>query len=307
VICLVSGNDRTYSEIEKNGFTLIPKNDELTEENYLLSSIHEISPSLLFIDKIYPYSKDFISTLNETSTTFLFHNICEGIYSAHTFILPSVHTDLNRIDMTLLENNGTRFFHGEQYIVLNENVLKYKQKRIDSGIVDKKICITTGGSDPQGILVEILKRLMKEDLFEYKIIALTGSAFSYSKEIHEMGPFLPEFICVKEFTFNEIANAMCVVSTFGVTTYELLYLGIPVLSFGHAPENALGSQLLESRYHAISHLGLFSELSEESFSKNFIDFIKNYSLFELLSKAGSALIDGKGADRIAEIIALSLK
>jgi spore coat polysaccharide biosynthesis predicted glycosyltransferase SpsG len=92
------------------------------------------------------------------------------------------------------------------------------------------------------------------------------------------------------------------ISTFGISTYELMYLGIPVISVSHAQINAEGSYMLAKRYNAHIDLGLIDSLSKESLEHAILQLTSKPALREYYSNIGKKLVDGKGVERVASII-----
>lgn len=301
-IFLISENDFTISELKKFNLVFILKPENKTEEQFLFEIAEKKYGSLLFIDKIYPYTSNFILNLKVHIKIVMFHNICEGSYLADIFILPSAHTDFSIIENPVWKTCPAIFYQGAEYVVINEEAIELKKKRETASIVEKKIVITTGGSDPKGILIQILDWLKDETFSDLKIIGLYGSAFIEMNKLEELKPKLPEFISVQEYSFKEITDTEVILSTFGVSTYEFMFAGIPIFSISHALANAIGSKNIEKRYNALSDFGLFSDITKETFIRNLVNFVSNKSLHKVLSENGKKLIDGKGGQRVAEII-----
>jgi spore coat polysaccharide biosynthesis predicted glycosyltransferase SpsG len=134
---------------------------------------------------------------------------------------------------------------------------------------------------------------------------LVGAAFAHRQELERLRPRLPAHICVEPFSQQRLVGAEMAISTFGVTAYELMFLGIPALVIGHSRENAQTSRLLAERCGATVDLGFIGELTEHSFTTQFSRLLEDKERRMKMSQSGLAQIDGRGAVRIArQIMAL---
>ena len=135
-----------------------------------------------------------------------------------------------------------------------------------------------------------------------KIKALPGSSFIKKDELESLKPVLHKNIQIKPFNYGDLLDSKIVISTFGVTTYELIYSGIPVISIAHADPNARGSQILSNKFPVIQNLGHVDNLTYDHFTSVILNSVENKDLFTSFRKICSNLIDGKGSIRIKNII-----
>ncbi len=279
------------------GFTpvsILEANDE--EEPTLYNAAIRVKPNVIFIDKLFPYSKIFIKKLRSSSQVLMFHNFCEGAFASDAFIFPAAHIPDEILKDHRWSKNDVDLYHGFDFIIINDAVIEL-HPRPRQQIVEQVI-ITTGGRDPMGVMLIVLDLLRYCTLENLSINALIGSHFKYRYELERLLPTLPEQVNIKPFDYRYLETADVAISTFGVTIYELLYLKIPVLSIGHAPLNERGSKVLAGKCEAVKDMGLISELGKEDFSKIFESFLSNSTLHDVPKN----IIDGNGAERIANII-----
>lgn len=301
IIFLTSEDEFTKKELTNLHFTYFLKKENESEETFLYKAVTELNAKVLFIDKSYPYQSKLIKEIKKILTVIMFHNICEGSYHADIFILPTIHSPEKFLTDPRWKKNGVRFYHGNKYIVINEQILTLNKKTdIDSG--STRVVITTGGSDPKGILIRLLNWLSISDLSNLKITALQGQLFTHTKELNALRSKLPEHIIIKKYDPNLLPGNNLAICTFGLSTYEMLYIGVPVLSIGHQASNALASKILEDRYRAVVDLGCIDDLSKEKFISTLYILLNNKRKLAELSQTGMRLLDGKGAYRVAKLI-----
>jgi spore coat polysaccharide biosynthesis predicted glycosyltransferase SpsG len=113
---------------------------------------------------------------------------------------------------------------------------------------------------------------------------------------------LPGHVRIHPYTHDRLAAAAVAVCTFGVTVYELMFLGIPSLVIGHSVGNAEISRILAERCRATVDLGYVGDLSAAGFIEPLSDLLGNQQRRRGLAQAGMERIDGLGAQRTAERI-----
>lgn len=296
----------TYSkeivlQLKKSDVTILQHIKNEKEETFINRILNNAGANLLFIDNLYPYSKDQIFSIKEKTRLILFHNLCEGRFYANAFILPSEHHPEEIINDIRWQQNPVKFYHGFDYIPINEKIQQLKSRHIEiqnsSGI-----SITTGGSDPKGIMLKLLDWINIKEFSDIKFKALPGEAFIKKEELNAMKPHLSDNIQFKAFSYENLLESSLIISTFGVTSYELIYLGIPFISVSHAENNAKGSRILSDKMPIIKDLGHIDHLRPEIFKKSLKESLKDKNLFSSFRQISGKLMDGNGINRIIEII-----
>lgn len=293
----------SYKKLEniyqKNRFQYVFNGD--LSEIELLHKIGEDNPdSILFIDKLFPYDRDTIRDLRNKLKIIMFHNECEGMYESDYAIFPSAHLSDEIIQNRKWSKGHTKFLYGPDYIIINEEIidfLKYNKPVVSMPY----IVVTTGASDPEGILIQVMEWFNESEISAH-LQALYGFDFHYKAELESMLPHLKPTIKVKEFNYSDLFSASLAISAFGVTTYELIYANIPVATLGHIKKNSVGAKILQGRYGCNYHLGLFKEITRDQFITS-IQFLWNHEEeLAIIRKNQQNLIDGRGLERLGQII-----
>jgi UDP-2,4-diacetamido-2,4,6-trideoxy-beta-L-altropyranose hydrolase len=300
-IIFLTGNDTlSINELTKHKFDFFLKVEE-SEESFIERAVHSFDAQVIFIDKLYPYKKEFIIKLKNRIKVIMFHNICEGGYFSDSFILPAPHVSNEIINDIKWKNGIVKFYEGFKYIVLNPDILKLNRKSTENKIF--KIVITTGGSDPAGVMLKILKWINDfSNDYDIEILALIGAEFKDKENLNKIKNKLNRKITIKSFDVNEFISADLVISVFGVTVYELMFLGLPVITIGHCSKNALGSRGLARKYSATIDLGDINSFKKDFFFKKVSCLLIDSERLRQISRRAGMLIDGKGSLRVAQII-----
>jgi len=241
----------------------------------------------------------------------LISNYCGKIVSIDDFLYKKHYSDIlinSKPDFFNLHSNKIKkinkkkckFLLGPHYAILNNNIKKKAKQNVF------KIVFYSGGSGNLNIFKGIIKNLIKKNnIFNNKVIIqiIVGP---YSKnisgivkitELHKniIAIFNPKYIN------NILINSDLLIATAGVVSFEAAFCKIPSLLFqinNNQKTDFLSMQLL----------GHYLILKKEDLKKinkisNLIFLlIKNYKRTKKLSQNPKFKIDGKGAQRIVEII-----
>ncbi len=288
---------------EKILFQLAETHEEF---NLLSENISIFRPDVLFIDRVYNYSEEEIKALKKNCRIIMMHYISPGIRTCDHYILPSEHTPQNLIDESGMMTGKGQVHMGADYIVLNHK-LSGLRRNTYTPAQHIQIAITTGGSDPKQVLLKILRILMVYSWENVRFKVLYGLSIAFGEELEKLKKVLPAYFTVIPYNEKELIDADLAICTFGITTYELLYLGIPVISVSHAESNALGSKTLAQKHHdIIADLGLAENLTSDALITCIKSLIQDADKRIYMAESGKLLVDGRGVSRVAEIIINSM-
>lgn len=287
------------STYRQNGFEYI-LNSGLSEIEFLNKIGDDAPGSIVFIDRLFPYGRDTIQNLRDRLKIIMFQNECEGMYECDYAVFPSAHLSDQMILSPQWSRARAKFLYGPDYVIINESVIAFLNQQ--RGAKPRPyIAITTGASDPEGILVRTLEWINESEI-DVPVKALYGFDFCHRSELEFMFPKLKPSIEVREFNYDDLFSARLAISAFGVTTYELVYANIPVITIGHVQKNALGSEILQKRYGCNYHLGLFREVTREQLISAIQVLWNHEEKLAVIKRNQQGLIDGKGLERLGQII-----
>ncbi|MGN6351932.1 MAG: hypothetical protein ACTHLB_01005 [Parafilimonas sp.] len=289
-----------YMQREKNKLPFeVILVDEINE-TIVLNYVKNIRPGVLFFDKLEELNKDTITALKDYTKLILFHNYSRYDTWADVIIITAEHIDINDLPFQHVPYKGpAKIYAGPDYVVMNEAILPLRSL---FKIRDKAntVAITTGGSDPKGVMISLLEKIDFKKFNDINFTFFAGDDFLHKERLNAYTnitnvAFLP-------FNIKSIAACDAAISTFGVTTYELLYMGMPVISVGHAAANVKGSKYLAANYNCILDIGYIDDVEENELNRVINLLIQDADARARLHHAGKKLIDGKGAERVCDII-----
>jgi spore coat polysaccharide biosynthesis predicted glycosyltransferase SpsG len=273
---------------------------ETPDDEIFINYIRNIGTDVLVFDKLQELSKDTICKLKKYTKLIFFHNYSKYAMWADAVIIPAAHLHEKDLHFILPDNFAqSKLYFGPEYIVLNESTLPLRTIFTLRNHVTS-VAITTGGTDPKGVMITLLNKINFKNFPALTFNFFVGDAFLFKDKLSNY-KIIPN-VNIIQFKLEDLIQSDIVIATFGVTTYELLYLGIPVISVAHAQQNANGSKYLSDNFNCISDLGLIDKLQEKHLNSAICNLSKDVNTRKDYHYKGRSLIDGKGVNRVTNII-----
>jgi len=195
-------------------------------------------------------------------------------------------------------------FYGPEFAPLRKEFKKVDEKpRVRKRV--KNILVTLGGSDTYGFTPKVVSAL-KDVPKEISITVLLGPAFKHEEELKKaLRDADRAFMIARDVNARDmaslIAKADTVVCSGGNTLYEVARVGVPAIILCGEPFEEETAKRMEEKGFGVN-LGFDRNIETKRISKAVNDIIADYKLRLRMSKKGKKLVDGKGAERIAEIV-----
>ena len=166
-----------------------------------------------------------------------------------------------------------------------------------------RVLVTFGGSDPQGLTLKAVTAL--ESLpNEVSVTLVLGPAFAYKERLTKL---LAD--ARRPFTLLERVEAMAqliveadlVLCSGGMTVYELAALGTPGIVLAQNLREATRMQAF-ARHGTVMYLGLGGEVSPADLGEAVSALLADPDRRREMNRRGKTLVDGYGADRVADVI-----
>jgi len=286
VLYLVRHAD-SIKKICQHGFHACEIPADVDDEVFMIALTSKFPNAVWIIDIKKQFSKGFLPELKRhAKLLLLIENLSFDMEAADGILFPAAHLDKKILDPWLDKKESYRVLSGWEWVILRDELLNMALITRNFPLV-----VTTGGSDPEGVFFRLWDLLKDQKIHA---IFLTGESFSF----HDNLPNQDEYLKVKDYNVKYIAGACSVISTFGSSIYECLYLKKPVISVAHSIENAHGSSLLSRRSPACLDLGYFKNLEREAL----IYAINTYQepCKEIMDWLKESPIDGRGAKRVKQ-------
>jgi len=265
-----------------------------TKEHFVDRVIEYEKPDVIVFDQKYDYKKEYIIRWKSKTKLISIDYIGEEYQLMDKIIMPNAHFEKNKYP----EFNN--IFHGPEYTIINKNILKLNLKRGSQKKV-KKIVVTTGGTDPEGVLIKLIPWLKEMDL-KANILLLVGPAFKFKNELEDMRGNLPDNFQIIPYSLQELIKGDMTICTFGVSIYEMIYLQIPTICISHSRENAYGARILKERYGVIEDIGYIKDINPQNIYVAIRRILTDEEYYTNMVERCGNLIDGEGAKRVGKIV-----
>ena len=271
------------------------KRDRIPFKHYFRSkSIHELilvkieSIDVFYCDGIIKYNVDYLQNLRTQCLCISYQNYAANVEYFDVLIFPTPIFEHYNIP----KETNLRIYEGFKYFLCKKSIKNLPSADIKKEI--KNIGIISGGSDCSNTAGEIALKIKNLIGSEMNMTVFIGN-----DNVHE-DFFTTNKIQSDKYNELSILQMDLVVSAFGVSTYEMLLLGIPVIAYAHKPSNLLALTAVK-KFFQFESVGLIDKVSEESLQIS-LEKMMSQEAREKASRQAMKMLDVFGIDRIMEII-----
>lgn len=290
--------------IEKNGFDVICLDtqwDNMEDEiSVLIPKLEKIKPKLIIVDSYYVTQK-YMNDIKETIKLAYIDDINAFEYRCDLLINYSIYG--NEMKYTGVEKEKQLI--GCKYVPLRSEFQDVGKRKIKDEVKD--ILISTGGADIYGIGPRLVDSLIEIANRNNIVIHIVSGSLNSQREMLRRQSRKYNNLIVHE-NVTEMCKLMCkcdmAISASGSTLYELCATGMPTISYFFADNQIYNSMAFEKN-NIIPTAGDWRENAEQVIYNiiNFTeDMINNRHKRIALSEKMQTIVDGKGAQRLADYI-----
>lgn len=309
--CVFIMADKAGHEIVKaHGFEIECLQTQYNKMELELPEVFRIltqkNPLFTIVDS-YFVSPRYLSALGRICATVYLDDLAKTAYPVDTLINYNIYSSEEQYKKLYRENGERlpRLLLGPEYAPLRAEFNKVPPKEIKAKAQD--ILISTGGSDPQNVTMEILLRLQKSVLWkEAHFHVVVGRLNPYLEALKSFSQQNPQVVL--HFDVAAMAALMCgcdlAVSAGGSTLYELCACSVPTVTYTLADNQLPGAHAFH-RQGLIYNAGDYRQDGHEALSgivRRLEELWEDKELRAELSKKQRAIVDGKGAMHIAEAL-----
>lgn len=255
--------------------------DELEET---INVIKDFSPEIVVIDRL-DTEEDYMKKIKETGVILI--------------TLDDIGLGQKYADITInaIRESGVSLYEGPEYVVLPE--IKFKGKKPK----DRRVFLCFGGYDHLNLTLKTMKALENLDK-EIDIAVVVDVAYAHRNELNN-------FIKKSKRNFRIYFQPKNIGALFdqadiavisgGLTLFEAMARGIPSLVLCQYEHQVETARRYEKKRATIC-LGMGDSLDEKTIYARVNELIKNKVLKESLRNNGMMLVDGKGLERVFNLI-----
>lgn len=200
------------------------------------------------------------------------------------------------------KNTFTEFFLGPEFMILRKEFIKNRESVTISNKSIKKILLMFGGTDNEDLTRKILPFFLKT---EYELEIVLGLSYPYIneiKKISEKNTNVNINISIQDIS-SLFSKQDLVISSSGITSYELACLGIPSILIPTSLHENPTAEEFEIRGFGVNYGNWDNNFDRLA---DMITRLDNYNIRKSMFQSGRKIVDGNGLSRVIEKI-LSLK
>ncbi len=215
----------------------------------------------------------------------------------------SVEADLSITPSAIMESRTRgESYGGSKFVIIGENFFRARKamKPLHHSL-PLRILVTMGWCDPNNITLKVVSALAEMDDVQMTVVLGPDYAFHESMEPFLDNPSITFRNSVKDMA-PLMASSHIAFTALGTTVYELAFMGVPPLIISNYRDDEKDLVALRKLKAGVS-LGFHGAVSEELIQGAARRFVEDASYWLEVSAQARRLSDGRGAWRIASIIA----
>ena len=288
---LTKSDKTVVSQIKSNGFNV----QKAASDARILNLLHQIKPDIVIIDKL-DVAESFAQQLKNNLKVKLV--IFDNTSTANNYadIVVNAVMGSNYKNRKFLDRKtNTLYFYGLKYEVLRKQFYGFKKKAKKLGKKVANILLLFGGSDHLNLTSAVLDELLglQED---FKINVILGAHFKYDNELNKvLAKHRKKKAKVNIFrNIRNVAELMnqadLVIASPGLSVFESLRVGTPVLSFHQSPFQKNGFKGFLPTLDKSEVNKLRGIIAKKDFADPYSDYIKAFEIGEGKQEVIEAII-----------------
>lgn len=270
---------------------------ENREEAYVVENTESIERVIL-VDSYY-ITNTYLTSLRRFGRVIVLDDMAKTPWNADTVINYNAFANREMYE-ALNSPYSAKYYTGGKYIPIRKEFCGSGYVVRD---VAEHILITTGGGDCDNIVGQILQRIWSEDCHYHIVTGRFNPHYDKLLKLTEEHSNIHIYHDVKNMA-ELMAECDLAVTAGGTTIYELSAIGVPFVCFSYAENQEKLTEYI-GRNQIAGYGGAFHKEPSQTLDairEQIRALIENARLRRVYSRKEHELVDGRGADRIAEII-----
>ncbi len=306
-ICFLCAQEPSAELVRKYGFraqVLDTDYEKMEEEIPKLVKIFEDyrEKPMILVDS-YRVTDAYLEALGGFGRVVLMDDLGQKKYPVKAVVNYNAPAD-RAVYEELYRGDGVTLLLGGQYTPLRE---QFRGKNYEVRPVVQNVMITTGGGDSLNLAGKILEKLYRENMDFHLIVGQFNPFFAQLKQLEKEHHNIFIHDNVTDMAGRMTAVDLAITAG-GSTVYELAALGVPFICFSYAENQEPLTEFVGQREVA-GFAGAYHKASEETLEnmkEQFARLCGDLRLRRMYHEREKALIDGRGATRLAAAL-LELK
>lgn len=297
----ISADDNSKELVNSKGYELIVLGtswDNMEEEIPVLRRVIKTNRIEKIIIDSYYATKRYLGEISKLTNTVYIDDLNRRDLCVNTILAYTIYADENRYK-SIYKQHQTEILIGPKYVPLRKEFQDISKKIINKNI--ENVLVLSGGSDPYNIIEKCVDLLIDEG-----VLSINGICGKYAEHNDRLKEKYKEYKNIK--IIDSVTNikelmlgADFCVSAAGSTLYELCACGTPTVSYTMA-DNQLENAEVFSKKQIIPYIGDVRNTSINDELRKQLNKLHDDYYRKELSEKMQLVVDGKGAERIADLI-----
>jgi len=273
----------------------------IEDANQTVALAKKLSASWVVLDG-YNFSPDYQKTMKDSGLKLLL--IDDNGYASHYYADIILNQNIHASEK-LYSNRGphTRLLLGTRYVLLREEFVSWQGWKREIPKTAQSLLVTLGGTDSDNVTLKVIEGIQQTEFHEFNVVIVAPNN-QYFEQLEAFVKKSSVNIQLKKNVLHMselMAWADMVVSAGGTSTWELAFMGVPMVMTAIADNQC---QIVEelSKEGIALNLGWHKNVTPAVIAKTITQLGKDANLRNKMSECARALVDGKGADRVLEEI-----
>jgi UDP-2,4-diacetamido-2,4,6-trideoxy-beta-L-altropyranose hydrolase len=302
VMCMVTPTMR--GRLESAGFGIkildcIPGGVDDVKQTVEASK--EVSSSWIVLDG-YHFDAEYQREIKELGKKLLLidDNGCASHYYADIVLNQNIHASEKLYSK---REQYTSLLLGTRYVLLREEFLVWKRWKRKIPEIAQNILVTLGGSDPENVTRKVFDAILQLEFNRLNVIIVANNQYSDQlKGLIEESKVNIELRSNVEKMSDLMAWADIAVSAGGTSTWELAFMGLPMIALAIADNQC---QIVEElgKVQVAVNIGWHEDVTSSIIADHISELICDQKRRSEISQRAQVLVDGKGAYRVLKAMA----
>jgi UDP-2,4-diacetamido-2,4,6-trideoxy-beta-L-altropyranose hydrolase len=217
-------------------------------------------------------------------------------YYADIVVNQNLHADKSKYTS---KEGYTSLLLGTTYVLLRQDFSRWQGWKKTVHKNAKNILITLGGSDENNMTKTVIEAIQIINSDDLKVVVVVPNN-AYYEELETLVKHSTIDICLKK-NVTTMADLMAwadiAVSAGGTSTWELAFMGVPMITIAIA-DNQLQVVDELSKVGVAVNLGWYKKITLPVLVSEILKLINDYDKRAAMSKKGRMIVDGKGVERV---------
>jgi UDP-2,4-diacetamido-2,4,6-trideoxy-beta-L-altropyranose hydrolase len=248
----------------------------------------------------YHFTPEYLASLRETTPHLAIYADDGAIMYADVDVV--VNQNLGAEQFVYRTRPHTVRLLGPQYVAIRREFLPWQRLRRETPAMARRLLVTLGGSDPGNVTLLVMQALRTLAGQDYEARVVAGPANPHLRQLRQRTAECSgkvELVTDPTRMPELMAWADLAVTAPGSTCWEMCCLGLPHGTISVNPIQAAVAEALDRAGQSV-HLGGAGQLTAESVAAKLETMRRDAGHRQRLSERGQVLIDGAGADRVAQ-------